>query len=128
MQNAAASIVVGQAAQPSGRDAAAVAMWVGLLIVLVVVGSVVVLALRRRMLSNEEESGQGLLLSDLRSLRDRGMLSEAEYEAMRARMTQKAKEAALLDPKVRAQVEALRGKKGKREEGKKAEREEGNGV
>jgi hypothetical protein len=102
--------LLAQAAQPSGSQAAQVGMWVGLLIVLVVVGSIVVVALRRRMLSKDDVASEVLTLSDLRTMRDKGLLSTEEYDAMRARMTQRAKDAALNDPKVRAQLDALRGK------------------
>jgi len=115
MPQATMQPVVGQAAQPSTAQAAQVGMWVGLLIVLVVVGSIVVLALRRRMLSKDDAAGAVLTLSDLRTMRDKGLLSSEEYDAMRARMTQRAKDAALSDPKVRAQLDALRGKSGRKQ-------------
>ena len=60
---------------------AEVLLWVGILIGLVMVATVVILLLRRRYVEQEPAApGAGGLLDQLRGMRDRGEISEAEFE------------------------------------------------
>lgn len=56
---------------------------VGAMIVVTIIGGVIVLRVRRAMLSEGTSDTQGLLLSDLRDMRARGEISEAEFERLR---------------------------------------------
>lgn len=112
------TLALAQGSPPAtSSQAMQVAMWVGVLIVLVVAGSMVALWLRRRMLAKDNAGQEMLTLSDLRAMRDRGQLSSEEYDAMRAKMAQKAGEAVAKDPKVQAQLEALRKARAKKPAG-----------
>lgn len=58
--------------------------WVGAFIVVVVLAGVALLVYRRRVLADEHESErQRGLLDDLRAMRDRGAISQDEYDAAR---------------------------------------------
>lgn len=70
-------------AQSSG--AGPVLVWSGVLVIAVVAGAIVVLWARRSLLSDREPGGAGgLSLHELRQLRARGELTEAEFEAAKA--------------------------------------------
>lgn len=62
--------------------------WVGAFIVVVVLAGVALLAYRRRMLSDEHEADRARgLLDGLRLMRDRGDLSQEEYDTARRTIT-----------------------------------------
>lgn len=79
------AIVVGQAA--GGAPVVSVVTWMLVLIVLVIAAGLVLLALRRRLLDEADEvGGSGLDLKTLRAMRDRGELTEEEFERARERV------------------------------------------
>lgn len=67
-----------------------VVLWVIVLIVAVMVLGLVLMKLRRIMIESDRSQTKGLLLDDLRQLRDQGLISSEEYqravEAMAGRM------------------------------------------
>ncbi len=68
------------AQQASGRAVWDVLLWAAVLIVIVLVFGVVLMQLRRIMRESDTAQTQGLLLDDLRRLRDEGLLSTEEYQ------------------------------------------------
>lgn len=78
------------AQQASGDAVWGVVLWVIALIVGVLVLGMVLMKLRRAVIESEQPRTKGLLLDDLRRLRDEGLLSAEEYrravEAMAERM------------------------------------------
>ena len=65
--------------------ATSVLLWTLVLIAAAIAGGAVVLLVRRRVMrSDAERRGHGLSLSDLRKMRDRGDLTDEEYERARA--------------------------------------------
>lgn len=86
---------------PTSGDEAAVEaiIWVGVLILLALVLGLVVLFVRKRMFSDEREQADGAgLVTSLRAARDRGDISQEEYEhtlrRIRGRLTGEAMPAA----------------------------------
>ena len=59
--------------------------WLGLLVLLVLVGGAVAILIRRRMAIDERPT-IGFTLGDLRAMRDRGEISEEEFEQAREKM------------------------------------------
>ena len=59
--------------------------WLGLLVLLVLIGGAVAILIRRRMAIDERPT-IGFTLGDLRAMRDRGEISEEEFEQARDRM------------------------------------------
>lgn len=79
------------AQQPRSGAVAEVVIWVIALIAAVLVLGIVLMQLRRMMRESDKAKTQGLLLDDLRRLRDEGLLSTEEYQkavdAMASRMS-----------------------------------------
>lgn len=74
-------------AQQAGADAVwNVVLWVVVLIGAVLVMGVVLMKLRRKLREGDEEVGDGLLLDDLRRLRDTGQITSEEYQRAVAAM------------------------------------------
>lgn len=74
-------------AQRGDPDAVwSVVLWAVVLIAAVLVMGVVLMKLRRKLREEDEEIGDGLLLDDLRRLRDSGQLSSEEYQRAVAAM------------------------------------------
>lgn len=66
-------------------------LWVGALIVASLVFGFVVMALRRRLLGKAEDTVKpASLLEDLRAMRDRGEISQDEYDTTRATIAARA--------------------------------------
>ncbi len=59
--------------------------WLGLLVLLVLIGGAVAILIRRRMAIDESPT-IGFTLGDLRTMRDRGEISEEEFEQARDKM------------------------------------------
>ncbi len=82
------------AQQPRSEAVGEVVVWVIALIVAVIALGIVLMQLRRLMREGDKAKAQGLLLDDLRRLRDEGLLSNEEYqkavEAMASRMSASA--------------------------------------
>ena len=68
-------------------------IWLGILFVFVLVGGIILLYVRARYRKQMEPPTEdfGFTLADLKKLRDRGELSDAEYEVARNRMVLKLK-------------------------------------
>lgn len=73
---------------PTAQDVGGVLGWLGLVIVLVVLGGIGLVVYRRRVLAQDDDarSGRGLLLDDLRTMRDRGQISPEEFETAKRSM------------------------------------------
>jgi predicted O-methyltransferase YrrM len=86
----------GAAGEEAKRAAQASAMkWAAALLLLVIVGGALVMWYRAKFLKNQTpEEGTGFGLSDLRAMRDRGDLTDAEYDAARAKIAARIKEKA----------------------------------
>lgn len=66
-------------------------LWVGALIVVSLVFGFVVMAMRRRLLGRSDEGVKpAALLEDLRAMRDRGEISQDEYDSTRATIAARA--------------------------------------
>lgn len=66
-------------------------IWLGALVVATLVLGVILLAMRRRLLdSDDAEPGAGSMLDDLRAMRDRGEISQAEYDHTRKTIAARA--------------------------------------
>lgn len=75
-----------QQAPPKG-DILPVVLWLGILIVITVAGGLIVLAIRKRILSKSSDAAdEASLMDSLRALRDRGEMSNEEFEATRRAM------------------------------------------
>jgi hypothetical protein len=103
--------------QGSSSQAFEAAMWALALIVLVLLGSLGVVFLRRKVLSKDGGGTEVITMSDLRTMRDSGQLSQEEYDTMRAKMAKKVSESASKDPKIQAQLEQLRGARKNKQQG-----------
>lgn len=74
-------------AQAGGGGVGGTLLWVGVLMGVVIVASVVILAVRQRFLGPETSGvDQRGFLDELRAMRDRGELSEEEFDAARRKM------------------------------------------
>lgn len=77
-----------------------VIIWGSIIAVIAVVGGVAIMTYRHHVLSKDaEQAAPGFTLEELRKLRDRGELSEAEYEIARNRMGMAVKKSASAKPK-----------------------------
>ena len=78
-------------AQASTRTTDAL-LWIALIIVATIGGGFFILMMRRKLLAPEEHSSEANagIMDSLRSMRDRGELSQAEFEAARRSMIEKA--------------------------------------
>jgi hypothetical protein len=82
---AAIGTLVAQA--PGGRSSSTdVLLWVGVLIVVTLAGAMVILAIRRRTLAGPRTPDAGTLMDQLREMRDRGQMTQAEFDAAIAAM------------------------------------------
>jgi cytochrome c-type biogenesis protein CcmH/NrfF len=68
-----------------------VVIWVGLLIALIIGGGVLVMVLRKRLLARDDGSADVGLFETLKQMRDRGEMTQEEYEAARRKVVEKAK-------------------------------------
>ena len=86
------------AAQPrAGRSSSTdVLLWVGVLIVVTLAGAIVILAIRRRTLAAPRTPDAGSVMEELRGMRDRGQMTQTEFDAAIAAMK----------ARLRAQVQA----------------------
>jgi uncharacterized membrane protein len=78
------------------RDSSApthVVVWVGVLIALIIAGGVVVMLLRKRLLAKDDASADVGLFDALKQMRDRGEMTQEEYEAARRKVVEKTKAA-----------------------------------
>jgi hypothetical protein len=78
------------------RDSSAsthVIVLVGVLIALVIAGGVVVMLLRKRLLAKDDASADVGLFDALKQMRDRGEMTQEEYEAARRKVVEKTKAA-----------------------------------
>lgn len=78
---------------PPGSANARALLWVGILIVFVLAAGLVLMAMRRKLFSREDAADETAgLMDQLRAMRQRGELTEAEFNtartAMRARMSE----------------------------------------
>ena len=64
--------------------------WLVVSVVLAVIGTVVIVYLRRKLFADDESAQPTGMMSELRAMRDRGEISEDEYERTRAVMVAKA--------------------------------------
>ncbi|GAB5495725.1 MAG: hypothetical protein Phyf2KO_08050 [Phycisphaerales bacterium] len=84
-------IPVGVLAQSDSDAAVRLAIWAVVLIAVVIAFGVVLMLLRRKLNEEEEAPGEGLMLDDLRKLRDTGQISHEEFQravdAMAGRVT-----------------------------------------
>lgn len=58
--------------------------WIGALLIVLLAGALILVWLRRRLIQLGRESKEGLTLHSLRELRERGVLSEEEFEQARS--------------------------------------------
>lgn len=82
------------AATPRGggsRDLGPMMLWLGVLMVIVIGAGLGVMWYRRRVLeADSADAAEHGLMAQLRTMRDEGMISPAEYDAMRKSMARKA--------------------------------------
>lgn len=71
------------AAESRRIDWSSIALWLALLALLIMVAVVAVVMIRRAVRAGESAQGAGFTLQDLREMRDRGDLTEVEYQAAR---------------------------------------------
>ncbi len=92
------SIAAGAQSGGSARDLVPLFMWIGLVVALLVAAGLMIGALRRELFQDPQDPNPGgaTLLQDLRSMRDRGEISEEEFRSIRATMVERAK--ASMDP------------------------------
>lgn len=76
-------MIVSQAQVVGVGSATQIAIWAAALIVLTIVGFWAALWIRRRALGEVESSDEGLTLGALRTMHNRGELSDEEFEAAR---------------------------------------------
>lgn len=84
-------------ANPQGaaaRPPTDIIVWVIALILLLLAGAMGIMMMRRALFSPDKGAGETGLMDSLRAMRDRGQISEAEYDAMRKSMVRKAASAA----------------------------------
>lgn len=78
------SILPGATWAQSGSGAGSVAAWFAVLLVVIVAAAGVLYALRRGLLNRQAPADRsGMTLDDLRQMRSRGWLTEAEFDAAR---------------------------------------------
>lgn len=66
-------------------------LWIGLIIVVTVLGGFFIMLMRRRLLAPDQPSHESAGLMDtLRGMRDRGEISQVEFEAARRSLIDKA--------------------------------------
>ncbi len=83
----AAAIVLAQSSSGTGQ----VLLWVAVLIGAVIAASVIVLILRRKLLSPDTAAEDtGSIMESLRAMRDRGEISQDEYDRTRQAMIARA--------------------------------------
>jgi hypothetical protein len=88
-----ADVVGGEEAKRAAQVSAM--KWAGALLVVVIVGGALVMWYRAKFLKKDvPEEGLGFGLSELRAMRDRGDLTDAEYEVARNKIAYKVKEKA----------------------------------
>lgn len=79
---------------PPSRLLVDVGPWLGGFVVLLLVGGAIAMGLRRRLNADSETPSLGFTLEDLRSMRDRGELSQEEFEQAHQRMVGQVRRAA----------------------------------
>jgi cytochrome c-type biogenesis protein CcmH/NrfF len=77
-----------------------VVVWVGVLIALIIGGGVLVMVLRKRLLAKDDASAEMGLFDALKQMRDRGEMTQEEYEAARRKVVEKAKAGMMQGAKV----------------------------
>lgn len=66
--------------------------WVGVGVALAIVAGVVLVAIRKRMLSRQSQASESAsMFQQIRDLRDRGELTEEEFNAIRTKLVERAK-------------------------------------
>lgn len=73
-------ILASALAQANSDAAVRLAFWAVALIVVVIVFGVVLMILRRMLTADDEALGEGLMLDDLRQLRDSGEITHEEFQ------------------------------------------------
>lgn len=74
-----------------GRSQASFWLWLFVLIVVTVLAGIAIVVIRRRLLeSDATESSPGTLMEDLRRMRDRGEITEEEYDRTRKAIAARA--------------------------------------
>lgn len=77
------------AAQADMLPAFRAGMWLAVVLVAVGLGALAVRRMRRRLLNPSDVAELGLTLDDLRRQRDQGMITTAEYDAIRRQIVAK---------------------------------------
>ncbi len=78
-------------AQQGGRSQSAFWLWLFILIAATMLAGVIILIVRRRLLEDPASGGGGATMTEeLRGMRDRGEISEAEYDQMRKSIAARA--------------------------------------
>ncbi len=78
-------------AQQRGGSQASFWLWLFVLIVVTMLAGVVILLVRRRLFEDQKpDTGSGTLMEQLRGMRDRGEISEAEYDQTRKSIAARA--------------------------------------
>lgn len=84
-------LTLAQQATPKG-DIMPALLWLGVLIVATVVLGLVVLAVRKRVLANSSDvAHEAGLMDSLRAMRDRGEMTNEEFEATRRAMIERVR-------------------------------------
>ncbi len=73
-------ILTGVLAQSNSDAAVRLAIWAVALVAVVIVFGVVLMLLRRTLSEEDEAPGEGLMLDDLRKLRDSGQITHEEFQ------------------------------------------------
>lgn len=73
-------ILASAIAQANSDAAVRLAFWAIALIVVVIIFGVVLMILRRMLTADDEGPGEGLMLDDLRQLRDTGEITHEEFQ------------------------------------------------
>ncbi len=66
-----------------------VLIWVGVLIVVVIVGGLILMYMNKRMSRPDREVSSATVMEQLRTMRDSGVMSQAEYDAARLSMARR---------------------------------------
>lgn len=75
----------------SSKSSTQALLYIGIIIFVTIAGGFIVLMMRRRLLSPQDASADHAgIMDSLRAMRDRGELSQAEFEAARRSMIEKA--------------------------------------
>ena len=85
------TVLLAQSSQGADRLFADILPWLGLLVVIILLGGGTALFLRRRFASSGETATSGFTLADLRTMRDSGEISEAEFATAKSRMLESMK-------------------------------------